>query len=827
MKNKFLNKLAGAFLVLMVICVASSTAFASTIVIQNNDSAGVGFNDPTPVPPIGGNSGTTLGQQRLIAFQAAANIWGATLVSVPTITIRASWVALPCTANSATLGSAGNSGNIWRDFPGAVPGTWYGNALANAISGSDRNGATAEISAQFNLNVGTTGCLENASWYYGLDNNHGPTGIDLVAVLMHEFAHGLGFQSFTNSSTGAQAFGQPSIYDRFLFDNNANKTWPQMTDGERAASAINTGKLAWNGSQVDSDAAGVLSGTPRLRVNSPPAIAGNYQIGAADFGPLLSSPGITANVVQATPNDGCSALTNPGAMSGKIALIDRGTCAFITKVKNAQNAGAVGVIIADNVVNSIPPGMGGSDPTITIPSVSITQADGNTIKGQLPNVNATLFIDGSTIAGTDQVGRPLMFTPNPVQSGSSVSHWDSSALPDQLMEPNISGTLNHSVSPPQDLTASLMKDIGWQTTIVAASTVYFQSAAVSVNEGSGTAQITVNRSDTSAAATVNYATSDTAGLTPCTTFNGRASERCDYATSVGTVRFAVGEPSKSFIIPIVDDAHIEGNETFTVSLTAATGAVIGSPQQATVTIVDNATPVQNPIDVTDFYVTQLYIDFLGRLPDQTGFNNWTATINGCPGGGFGTANPTCDRVHAGVSFYQSDEFQTRGYFVYKFYEVAFGRRADYGEFIPDMAEVGGPKSPAEEAAAKLQYMNAFILRPEFTKKYPMTDPTQYVDALLATAGVPNLPIRGTLISNLQSGGSRAQTVRDIVESPEVENRFYYRGFVSMMYFGFVRRNPDQTGFDNYLVKLTQTNDPRAMAFDFIYSTEYRGRFGPP
>src|SRR3984893_16107808 len=86
--------------------VVSSSAFgAATIVILNNDGAGVGFNDPMAVLPIGGNPGMTLGQQRLNAFQAAAHIWGATLTSTPTITIRAQWTALSCTSNDAVLGS--------------------------------------------------------------------------------------------------------------------------------------------------------------------------------------------------------------------------------------------------------------------------------------------------------------------------------------------------------------------------------------------------------------------------------------------------------------------------------------------------------------------------------------------------------------------------------------------------------------------------------------------------------------------------------------------------------------------------------------------------
>lgn len=473
--QKFLTKFPALALALFLTLIAFAEASAqANIAILNDDAAGVGFNDTTPATPVGGNNGTTIGQQRLNAFQAAANIWGATLVSGPTIVIRGRWQSFSgCTANAGTLGSAGNSGSIWRNFSGAQPGFWYGNALANALSGTDRNGTsgmdTHEINAQFNVNLGTPGCLQDAHWYYGLDNNHGANGIDLVSVLLHEFSHGLGFQTFTNRETGIQAGsdtqgqgGSPSIYDRYLFDNTTGKSWPQMTNAERVASAINTGNLVWNGPQVVNDVPGVLSGTPRLRINLPAAIAGSHQVGTASFGPALSPAGTTGDVVHTTPNDGCTAISN--SIAGKIALIDRGSCNFVVKTKNAQNAGATAVIIVDNLSNPTPPGMSGTDPTITIPTVSITQANGNTIKAQLPTgVNATLFSDTSMIAGADSARRPLMYAPNPLEGGSSVSHWDSSLLPNQLMEPNIAGDLSHAVSPPLDLTLSLFKDIGWPT----------------------------------------------------------------------------------------------------------------------------------------------------------------------------------------------------------------------------------------------------------------------------------------------------------------------------------------------------------------------------
>jgi hypothetical protein len=490
------KKLPAFVLVLILTLIASAEASAqANIVILNGDAAGVGFNDTTPATPIGGNTGTTLGQQRLIAFQAAASIWGATLVSGPTITIRATWEPLTCTATSGTLGSAGNSGNIWRNFAGAEPGFWYGNALANALSGVDRNdtipGAVSgpEISARFNINLGTPGCLETRQWYYGLDNNHGDNGTDVISVALHEFSHGLGFQTFTNRSTGEMAGDDvngrfPTIYDRYLFDNTAGKAWPLMTNAERVSSAINTGNLVWVGPQVLADVPNVLSGTPRLRVNSPAAIAGNYEVGTASFGPSLSPAGTTADVVQAldpadgagpSTTDGCSALSNAAAVSGKIALIDRGNCTFVLKTKNAQNAGASAVVIVDNVSSATPPGMSGTDNTITIPVVSITLASGSTIKGQLSGgVNATLFADASALAGADANRRPLLYAPNPLEGGSSVSHWDLSMLRNQLMEPNIAGDLLHAVVPPSDLTYSLFRDIGWNTGAPAAPLILLE-----------------------------------------------------------------------------------------------------------------------------------------------------------------------------------------------------------------------------------------------------------------------------------------------------------------------------------------------------------------
>src|ERR1044072_277236 len=168
------------------ILVLSSSAFgAATITVRNDDQPGVGFRDNTPVSPVGGNNGTTLGQQRLIAAQHAADIWGQVLTSDVPIVISAFWSnTMGCTANGATLASAGSIGDT-RNFPGAIPNTLYPYALANAISRTDLNGSTPEIGAQFNLRIGQSNCLSSRSWYYGLDSNHGNFGVDFVTVALH------------------------------------------------------------------------------------------------------------------------------------------------------------------------------------------------------------------------------------------------------------------------------------------------------------------------------------------------------------------------------------------------------------------------------------------------------------------------------------------------------------------------------------------------------------------------------------------------------------------------------------------------------------------
>ena len=473
-------------------CIAAQ---AATITIQSRDPVGEGFNDPTPATPVGGNMGTTVGQQRLNVYRYVADIWERNLNSNVNITVSAGWEALTCTADSAVLGSAG-AWNIWRDFPNSKPNRWYPAALANKLAGTNlTNGipddgsgfGNVDIKTQFNVNLGQPNCLSGRTFYLGLDGNAG-NQVNFAATLLHELGHGLGFsvisvQTATGNRLNASGSGfvatggVPSVWEDYMYDNTARKTWLDMTSAERRVSAINPLALAWTGANSVAGAS-ILRSQPILKAATPTGVLPLISYNASSFGPIVpavASLGALATITTqgGELGPGCSPFdaANAAAARGKVPIISRGGCTFAIKVKNAQDAGAVGVVLANNAAGDLVPG--GADTTITIPSVGVTQEVGDSLKAAVAaakpygtrsspgQVIASLSTDPSRKAGADSAGRPLLYTPAMLASGSSVSHWDVTASPNLLMEPNISADLTLFVSPPYDLTLPLLKDIGW------------------------------------------------------------------------------------------------------------------------------------------------------------------------------------------------------------------------------------------------------------------------------------------------------------------------------------------------------------------------------
>tara|TARA_B100000768_G_scaffold34234_1_gene32771 strand:+ start:6787 stop:9954 length:3168 start_codon:yes stop_codon:yes gene_type:complete len=140
-----------------------------------------------------------------------------------------------------------------------------------------------------------------------------------------------------------------------------------------------------------------------ITVNSPFGIAGNYlSFPTTAFGTTITAT-ITADLILANDPSGVAteACNGFGAnATGKIAIIRRGDCTFISKVKNAQNSGAIGVIMMNNVDGS-PFAMGGTDATITIPSVMISKSDGDILETAINagTVNGSLNLATGTFTG--------------------------------------------------------------------------------------------------------------------------------------------------------------------------------------------------------------------------------------------------------------------------------------------------------------------------------------------------------------------------------------------------------------------------------------------
>lgn len=238
-------------IVAAVVALAPHVGGAAVFEVAIQDGPDEGLNDTTPRAPVGGNTGTTLGAQRLNALRAAATLWGAFLESDVPIVIAAQFDPLLCEPMRATLGMAGPR-NFFRDFAGApVTGTWFPVALANSIAGLDLNPSAGDITAQFSSSI-DSGCFLGApqGWYYGLDFNPPETQADFFDTILHELAHGLGFSSAVNLATGEKLGGFDDAFTRHLEDHRTGQRYPQMNDAARVIASTGGDNLHWLGENV-------------------------------------------------------------------------------------------------------------------------------------------------------------------------------------------------------------------------------------------------------------------------------------------------------------------------------------------------------------------------------------------------------------------------------------------------------------------------------------------------------------------------------------------------------------------------------------------------
>ena len=227
------------------------------------------------------------------------------------------------------------------------------------------------------------------------------------------------------------------------------------------------------------------------------------------------------------------------------------------------------------------------------------------------------------------------------------------------------------------------------------------------------------------------------------------------------------------------------------------------------------------INDADFFVSQHYVDFLARFPDQAGLSYWMSEIATCQN------TPGCNvigrKTGTSAAFFVENEFQQTGYFVYKLYKGSLNRHPTYLEFKPDRRVVSaGPTGKSALAAA-------FVQRADFLAKYPNANSkVPFVNAIVATVqNTSGVILASQPLLNAYDSGGPAAVVSAVAEDPAFSSAEYNRAFVAMQYWGYLNRDYDQGGYDFWLdvVNGRATNNYRAMVCAFITSREYQERFG--
>jgi hypothetical protein len=421
--KKTLILLSTFFLVLAV----PQFSHATTISLVVEDDPGEGFNDSTAAfPGQTGNAGTTLGQQRINVFAAAADYWEQRIVSSVNISVGINFDPLDCNSSGGILGSAGPN-SVFRDFAGApLASTWYVGAVTNSITGTNVDPSQSDISARFNSDIdNNNNCLNGTNWWYGIDSPAPGGTISLFDTVLHEIGHGLGVVSLVGQD-GTKFLGFNDAYMAQLFDETSGLFWRNMTDGQRAASAINTGNLVWRGVNADSNSghlnAGLTNG--HIRMFAPNPFQGGSSVSHWDTAlspDELMEPSATVtsddtSTIQLLKDVGWQIVEGPGQIrftSNFYSIREGLGSARILVERIGGNVGAASVIIsstdgsatgAGNDYNSITSTINWADGEMGVKTINITIIDdmvtesrtGETVLLTLSNATGGTNITNST-----------------------------------------------------------------------------------------------------------------------------------------------------------------------------------------------------------------------------------------------------------------------------------------------------------------------------------------------------------------------------------------------------------------------------------------------
>jgi glucose/arabinose dehydrogenase/disulfide oxidoreductase YuzD len=832
-----------------------------------DDGQGVGTitNDDQTIPTISindvsiaeGNSGTT-----------SANF---------TVTLSGT-SAQSVTVQYATANNTATAGNDYTAASGTV--TFMPGQTSQPVSITINGDITFEPNETFfvNLTSPTNGTISDSQGVGTISNDDPQPSITINDVSVTEGNSGTTNASFTvslsnpSSQTITVNFGTANGTATAASDYTSASGTVTFTTGQ-TSQPVNitvTGDTTFEASETftvnltspvnatiaDTQGIGTITNDdlqPVISINDISVSEGNAGLQTATFTASLTNASsqtvtvnyATANGTATTAGNDYQAATGtitfaPGQTAQTVNVTIIGDTTFEPNETFVLNlSGAANATISDNqgqctITND------DLQPSISISDVSLAEGNSGTTTAQfvvsLSNASSlAVTVNYATANGTATDGSDYTGSANTVSfvAGAITQVINVTVNGDQLNEPdetffvNISGATNATISDSQGQGTILNDDSG-------VPVLEFTQANFSQNEANQSVLLTVKRTgNTAQAASVDFQTNSDLSFVECTVVNGQANQRCDYLLTTGTLSFAAGEIQKSFSVITFNDTLVEGNETFTLSLANPTGgAVLGTQSSTTVTIQDDdlTPPTTNPIDNSRYFVRQTYYDFLQRVPDQGGEDFWTGQIDGlCSPGDAQCINRR--RVAVSAAFFVSSEFTRSGGFVYRLYKSAYGEqslyRPSYSQFSPDRARV---VDGADLEQGKLALANGFVQRPEFIARYPngMT-PADFVDAILQTvqqgSGVGFTPTeRQNFINDVTTSG-RGLMLKNLADNTAFTNAVFNRAFVLMQYFGYLRRDPDQGGYEFWLGILNASSQNfEGMVCAFITSAEYQRRF---
>lgn len=615
------------------------------IVIVNNDSAGEGFNDNTPVSTVGGNTGITLGEQRLNVFQRAADILNNTFDISAVVRVGSSFDPLECYPYSAVLGQAGPAAlEFDSNTRNVTP-----HALYNQQVGYDADNSEVEITAQFNSSIdGNDNCLYNTNWYYGYD---APSGNDnsLLSVVLHEIIHGMGFLSYLQPN-GSSGVGWNSLggfiegfdpYTRLLKDASTGQMLTDQTAGTRSNVMESGTDLVWNGAATNAEAsnynAGINAG--HVQMYAPSAYDSGSSVSHFDtamnpnelmepqYTEFMDSPGLAEQLlvdIGWTQSSTSTANTAPVlAAIGDRSLPEDGSLSFPLSATDADgdsvsfsldaHSAALGVTLSGSTLSINPNSQFNGSGTITISASDGVDSDSETFTVTVTAVNdAPVLASISDQSVNEESSTSLSLSATDVDGDTLTYQIDSAPA---AFGVSISGA-TLSINPVNDFTGS-------------------GTVTVSVSDGSlsdsQTFTVTVNNVNDapviSAIGNLQFDWDDTRSLTltatdvdgDSLTFSASSSDTSAIATSVSgstlTLTPATSTTASATITVTVTDGSLSASTPFTAELTEPTSTT-------------SSTQLGVSLDSTAFLDGQTYEAGLNpvSIVPTGGAGNYTVTV---------------------------------------------------------------------------------------------------------------------------------------------------------------------------------------------------------